>query len=497
MENEFIVIPKSVEFKDLLKEKSLSPSDYITLNIKNKNVFPVSDLIKKPISGKEVGSKEYIKKSPKFFIRTKALSKDNYLLDYESEAITPIRPQAFIDKKIKEGDILLSKDSNIGEVIILEKDLPNYSICGGLRIIKPEKDKYYLFAFLKSEFFKNQLILMTSRGATMKHAKDLWLDAIIPFPNQKNADKIIEYLSLLVKSRIRKEAELRRKYFNALEIINKELKENQKGKKFFYSLPSIKDLELGLRIDAGMFCEDYKKEQFLIENYKDGAENIFKQGFKFNRGQNLQVSQIGRSIYSEVEKSNFYKLIRPTNLSDFGTIARYEYLGNSKELQRINKGEIIISAEGTIGKFCVFVDVDNRTITNIHGITIYREKEDDIESAFLGLFLGYLREVGVLDYISVGGQGGSLAQRYWDSIQIPNFPIGIKKKIADLYLSKCEFNIDDSNIINFEKNDIEFTKNSGISELGKQIRILNNQTNEIIKDIVNDKIVEIDFKFLK
>lgn len=496
MENKYQIIPSLVDFKILQKKKSLSPSDYITLAIKNKNVIPISKLINKISGGKEIGSKEYLKKSDKFFIRTKALSPDYYLIDYETEAITPIRPQAFIDKKLKEGDILLSKDSNIGEVAILEKNLSDYSLCGGIKIVRPIKNKYYLFAFLKSNFFKDQLKLMTPRGATLKHVGDMWLDAIIPFPNQKDADSIIEYLSLLVKSKIRKEKEIREKFYRAIGIIRNELKNNQKNDKFEYSFPQLKDLMFDLRIDAGLFCEDYKREQFLIENYRLGYKDIFGQGFKFGRGQNLQVSQIGRSIYSDEDKVGFYRLVRPTNLSDFGTIAREEYLGSPKELQKINRGEVIFSAEGTIGKFYIFIEVDDRTITNIHGITIYRENEDDVESAFLGLFLGYLRKIGVLDYISVGGQGGSLAQRYWNHIIIPNFPRKVKEKVSELYFIKdTSFSNKNLSLKNFEQEDIKITEDSGISNLSAQIKIISNKIQEVINNIINDEPVKIDFNF--
>jgi len=433
MESEYIIIPEKINSKDLFSKKSLSASDYHSLDMQNKNFIFVKDLIQKPISGKEVGSKEYIRKSNKFFIRTKALTKESYLLDYWSEAITPIKPQAFIDKKLKEGDILLSKDSNIGEVIILEKDLPDYSISGGLKILRAKKDKHYLFAFLKTDFFKDQILLMTPRGATMKHAKELWLEAKIPYPNQKNSQEVIKYIEKLVKERIKKESDLRKNYFDILNSIKDELDNNQKNKTFSYSLPLIDDLKRELRFDAGMFCEDYKREQFKIENYKHGSNDIFTLGFDFRRGQNLQVSQIGRSIYRNKEKPNFYKMVRPLNLSDFGTVANYEYLGSQKDLQKINEGEIVFSAEGSIGKFCVFIDVDDRTITNIHGITIYRNKKDKIESAFLGLILGYLRNVEVLDYISVGGQGGSLAQMYWKNIKIPNFPRLLKEDLSKRY----------------------------------------------------------------
>jgi len=466
MENEYTIIPEKIDSKDLFSKNSFSPSDYNSLDMQNKNFVLLRKLIHKPISGKEIGSKEYLRKSNKYFIRTRALTEDSYLLDYLSEGITPIRPQSFIDNKLKAGDILLCKDSNVGEVVILNRDLPNYSICGGLKILRAKKDKYYLFAFLKSEFFKNQILLMTSRGATMKHSKELWMDAKIPYPNQKNSQDIINSIERLVKLKIYKEAEFRRNYFKIITIIKNELDKNQKNKSFLYSFPTILDLKKELRLDAGLFCEDYKREQFRIKNYKYGTKNIFELGFYFKRGQNLQVSQIGRSIYSKRKKENFYKMVRPLNLSDFGTVGSYEYLGNQKDLQILENGEIVFSAEGTIGKFSVFMDIRDKTITNIHGITIFRKKKDEIESAFLGVFLGYLRKMKILDYISVGGQGGSLAQRYWRNIKIPLFPRPLKKDLARRYFF-------------------------GVLKIDKEIREIKTKIDYYINSIIHNKKIEI------
>lgn len=310
--------------------------------------------------------------------------------------------------------------------------------------------------------------------------------------------EVINFVSLLTKAIIRKEAEIKKKYRKFIDLIDKELKQNQKPSKFTYNMSLLRDLEETIRLDAGIFCEDYKEKQFIIENYTHGAKNIFDFGFDFKRGQNLQVSQIGRSIYTEKYKPNFYKLIRPLNLSDYGTVEKYEYLGNPRKLQTLNKGEILFSAEGTIGKFCVFIDIDDKTITNIHGITIFRkDKEDDIESIFLGLILGHLRSKDILDYISVGGQGGSLAQKYWEYIKIPNFPRSKKEEIAKYYYNLTKYNEEKLNLINFENEDIKVTTESGIWQLDKQIKQIKQKLDEILYKIVMDEIVQISFEFFK
>ncbi|GAI78213.1 unnamed protein product, partial [marine sediment metagenome] len=214
------------------------------------------------------------------------------------------------------------------------------------------------------------------------------------------------------------------------------------------------------------------------------------------RGQNLQVSQIGHSIYTELYKSNFYKLVRPTDLTNYGTISKYEYLGNPNKLQTINKGDILFSAEGTIGKFYVFTDVNDRTITNIHGIIIFREDGgNEVDSLFLGLFLGYLRKVGTLDYLSVGGQGGSLAQKYWKHIRIPNFRQPKKELLVSLYHRPADYNATKLNLLEFDSEDSRVTMESGIAQLDYQLHKIKETLVSALWNIAQDDEVEINFNF--
>ena len=499
---QYIQIPKAITYKELSEKCSLSPSSYRTLSFKNKNVKKLRELLsERPQKGDEVGSFSYINKSKFYFIRTKALQLSSFLPVLNNvECAIPILPMVFKDFKLCKGDILISKDANIGEVAYLGDDLPNFMISGGIVRLRFFKDiKHYVFAFMKNEFFKSQIdYLVRSRGATIRHAKTLWLDALIPFPNQQNKDEIIEYVTLLTKAVIRKETDIKKKNEKIMNSIDGELKQNQRPNKCTYNMPLLRDLEEIIRLDAGMFCEDYKEKQFVIENYTHGAKNIFDFGFDFKRGQNLQVSQIGRSIYTEEYKPNFYKLIRPLNLSDYGTVEEYEYLGNPRKLQTLNRGEILFSAEGTIGKFCVFIEVGNKTITNIHGITIFRKNnENDIESIFLGLFLGYLRLIGILDYISVGGQGGSLAQKYWEHIKIPNFPRTKREEIARYYYNPVNYKEDKLNLPAFENEEIRITNEAGILQLDNQIKKIKQKIDEILYKITMDLEVDVSFDFLK
>ena len=196
-------------YKDIVSNKfNLAPSQLMTLVVPNKNKFFVRDLLSRKLkfsdNGNEIGSVNYISKSPKYFIRAKALQKESFLPFITDETAIPIRPQVFTDFDLKEGDILISKDSNIGEVVILDKNLPNYTISGALYKLPIQDNKYYLLAFFKHKYFLNQLDLLVPKGATIRHAKTLFLDCKIPFPNQKNKDDIIYYVELLTQAIINK-----------------------------------------------------------------------------------------------------------------------------------------------------------------------------------------------------------------------------------------------------------------------------------------------------
>ena len=141
-----------------------------------------------------------------------------------------------------------------------------------------------------------------------------------------------------------------------------------------------------------------------------------------SRGQNLQVSNIGKSIYSPKWYPNFYTLILPMFLSKYGTVDKVSYLGNRNTLKTLKKGDLIFGAEGfEKGRSVVIVEEKLNSITNIHGITFQQDKHDLNNAIFVKCILDYLRSKGLIDLFAVGGNGGSLAQKYWTYIPFPLF----------------------------------------------------------------------------
>lgn len=476
---------------------NLAPSQLMTLGSPNKNMLFVRDLLSRKLefsdNGNEVGSVNYISRSPKYFIRAKALQKESFLPFLTEETEIPIRPQVFTNFDLKAGDLLISKDSNIGEVVILDKDLPNHTISGALYKLPVQENKYYLFAFLKHKHFLNQLDLLVPKGSTIRHAKTLFLDCKIPFPNQKNKDDVVSYVELLTQAIINKEKGIRKKHQQILDKIEKELLDNQKNEEFEYQQPNLVKLKKYNRINAGFFSEYFSKSEFIIKNYHLGFSNIKNLGFTVSRGQNLQISCIGKSVYSAKYKEGFYTVIKPKHLSIYGTAFSQEYLGNAKKLKTLKAGDIIFGAEGfDKGRSMVILKDKDKTITNIHGITINHKEGDISLSIFIKCFLDYLRKTGMTDLYAVGGNGGSLAMKYWDIIPFPNFPKNKQDQIVGLYHNLTVYP-KHLNLKNFLEEDRKWNEKAGIVEIDKSTKRLKKQLNNVLDKIVNDEIVNLEF----
>lgn len=500
MSNSYVKTPTAISFSDIVeKEFTLSSSQYMDLVMPNENFLYVKDFLSRPLQrkdlGVEVGSLNYIGKSTHYFLRTKALQQHSFLPEITGETALPIMPGCFVRMNLIKGDLIISKDSNIGEIVILDKDYPNFMLSGALYKLPVSDKKFYLLAFIKHNIFREQLDFMVPKGATIRHAKTLFLDCKIPMPNI-NADETIKFVELLTQAIINKEQLIKERHEKILQQIEQELLNNQKSNKFKFELPTINEIENTGRLDTNLYREHFKQIVFQIQNYTKGFQTIHELGFSLSRGQNLQVSNIGDSVYSKKKYKNFYTLMLPKFLSKYGTVDKVEYLGNPNSLKTLKKGDLIFGAEGfEKGRSIVIIEEQDRVITNIHGITIQQEEHNVNKAIFVKCCLDYLRSKGLIDLYAVGGNGGSLAQKYWDIIPFPNFPEPKQKEIALLYHNpESIYQTETFTLDNFLEQDNAFNETAGIYELDKTGKQLKEILNKAIDDIANDKDVEICFK---
>jgi type I restriction enzyme S subunit len=320
----YTVIPKEISLREVHEKcYSLSPSQYKRVLLPNPNRILVKDFLNRHLKrtdlGLEIGSINYLDQSHKFFFRTKGLQPHSYLPEVNSESLISINPKAFIDYKLKEGDLIISKDSNIGEAIILDQDYPNWMLSGALYRLPVIKWKYYLFAFLKHDSFREQLNFMVPKSATIRHAKTIFLDCQIPLP-RSNCDSVIGYVEELVKSVIEIEKEVRRKHQHILDLIDNELDLNQKNTFYDYEFPSLSNIQAAGRFDTNLFTRKFKTFEFKIKNYLNGFASIEQLDFEIFRGQNLQITSIGKSIYSDKYYPAFYTLMLPNIYQSMGQL---------------------------------------------------------------------------------------------------------------------------------------------------------------------------------
>ena len=120
----YLRIPTEITLADIRRnDYSLSAGMYRRVIIPTGSVRRVGDLLDsaRPFDkGVEPGSLWYMNRSPRYFIRTKALQDHSYLLYLKGDSVTPINPRVFEDVGLSDGDILMSKDSNVGECAMVD-----------------------------------------------------------------------------------------------------------------------------------------------------------------------------------------------------------------------------------------------------------------------------------------------------------------------------------------------------------------------------------------
>ena len=259
----YIHTPKIISYNDIVEHDfSLSSSRHKKFEITNQNCKLVKDFLTRALSrkylGVEVGSANYIGKSNHYFLRTKALQDHSYLPEITPETVLPIMPNCFVKMNLKAGDLIISKDSNIGEIVILDKDYPNVMLSGALYKLPVNQHKYYLLAMMKHNIFREQLDFIVPKGATIRHAKTLFLDCKIPMPSE-NTDNVIQFMENLTQAIVNKQRLIKERHQAILAAIEKELLDNQKDNIFSYDYPSINYIQENGRMDATFYSEYYKK----------------------------------------------------------------------------------------------------------------------------------------------------------------------------------------------------------------------------------------------
>lgn len=348
----YITKPKSVRRNKIFeKEYSFSVTWYYKVPISTKWNY-LEDIIESEAKGQDMEEKDFLHFPTKSkYLKTASLTGNNLLLDELSdntfEYISPELNLVFRNKKrqIKKYDILYTStgsNNRIGDCALATQDL-YHNFSSHIFLLKPICNTFYLFAILKSQYGKDSCDLQVPKAGIMRRGWKRFLKIKIPFPtikNYPNPEQIENFIALIVQNIIDKEEQIKLKNKQIDELIEKELKENQKAKNFMYRYPRISEIRQETRLDTGLYEREFKIEDFKIENYYNWYSNIFDLEYEISRWQNLQISNIWESYYSDSFKPNFYKLI----LSKYFTGRTYEkvtYLWNRKKLKTIEIWDII------------------------------------------------------------------------------------------------------------------------------------------------------------
>ena len=174
-----LIVPTEVKISELSKNGSLSPNNYKKLTIKNRKQHTISFYLddESPYQkGIEPGSGAYVPWSSQKFLRNSCINNIQFSAD-KSKYIY-LNPRYYNDSMVNDGDILFCTDANIGDTCFFISDGENVGFSSGIIKLnfKQEKYKYYAVAFMRDDYFREQLIAKTPKGATIRHSGDLFME---------------------------------------------------------------------------------------------------------------------------------------------------------------------------------------------------------------------------------------------------------------------------------------------------------------------------------
>lgn len=488
----YIIKPKSVRKNEILaKEYIFSASRHNAIQINSKYDFLV-DLIN--ISKKSVS----LKNQKKYFnyVEIGSINTTTGYIEPTYKKSIDISTDSVY--QLQKDDILISTVrtylGGIGIVNQQEQDFVASKALIVLRELKRDINKYYLFGILRTNFFIEQTNLILNASMYPRMDKDSFDKLKIPFPttkNHPNPEQIENLVALIVQNIIDKEEQIKLKNKQIDELVEKELKDNQKAGSFSYSYPRVSEIKEETRLDTGLYEREFKEIDFLIRNYEGGYINFEDSGFKRKKGPNLAISVIGRSYYSDTKHNkNFKQLILSKHVTDEGGLKATQYIGSSAKLPTLKRFDFLLFARGDIGRVILVDDFLVGATSNFDVFFISSEKQY-WENIFTLCYLKYLRGIGFWEFYGVGGSGASsLTDYYFKKVNLPNFPESKQQEIAKLYYNPLEKNKDLS-LENYLEGEKARNQEVGVFQLNMEIFGLREQLEDLVHKIVMEEKIEL------
>lgn len=488
----YILKPKSVKITQIKeKEFSLSSFSFNSINYKNKNIKLLSQICIENKKWFEPWSSEYIEFSENYFIRISEMSDLNFTfgINNDTKKIKPVNWKNIINK----WNLCYQTASNVWNVCFYNWPKAYYN--SHIRKLNFENN-FYIFSLLKSNFCKEQVSISWSIKWVDNFRSELLENIKIPFPsknNHENPENIEKWVSLITQNIINKEEQIKLKNEKIDELIEKELLENQKVNNYSYSFPRISEIKIETRLDTGLYEKEYKYLKSLIENYKYSKILTLEEdlGFNISRWQNLQISNIWNSYYSDEEKKNFYKLIVSKNFTNYWGISNFNYIWNKQNLKQIKKWDIIFSCRWDLWRLIIFIDEIKNTITNIDNVHISNNNIENYSKIFIWLWLKFLKEKWLIDKVAITGSwANSFTQYQFKQLPILFFPEQKQQEISIQYYNKIDKNID-LNLKNYLQKEFERNSELWIFQLNMELFELKEKLENIVDKIVMDEKIDI------
>lgn len=480
MSSVFAVHPQTVSIKQIVSGRvSFSASDYRTI-LKPASTKRLSTLVDKYTKGREIGSKAYMPHSSYRFLKTANITES---FTFDETGVEFCRPCKGVVEP-HDGAILIARDGagqGLGECCVYNarEGITDYISQHILSLeFTNEQDRNYIFGVLKSPHFREYLDGVTPGGSTIRQSGTLIMDYELPWSQDSAKRQIV---ADIVASLLHKERLITAKNVAIDELISEELRSGSSGAAAPASSVSRSELLATTRLDAGMYADLVRKTDRSIVNYKGGYYHI-PDYFRTKRGQNLQVTSISKSYYSDTPKIGFYRLFTTAEMTNERTITGFRWLGNRNRLSTLPKECVMLAAKGTVGRSVFFDELPNTT-TNIDQwiVTAKDSSQPRYRTIFLSLFLSYLRNIGYLDKIKDKSNGGGLTKKpisKW--IKIPSFPAKMQEEIAGYYYKVADPLGDDATLADQMARDA----NTGIFQLNMEVLALREHLLDVVKDII-------------
>lgn len=346
----------------------------------------------------------------------------------------------------------------------------------------------YVYAFLRSDFFVEQVWSLLHRGVYPR--MDTGALGKISIPVADNRD-VCAYVAALALAIADKERAIRLRNDEIHAQIEAELTVNQAGT-FCYEHPTRDEIARLGRFDAAIYSYEYKSKIARIRNYHRGHRTPSAAGFTITPGPSLEIKLLQTRLDSETPKPGFYQLLIPANISEYGTMDAVTWLGTARKLPLLHAGDILFGEAGFHkGRSIVLIDEPERATTNAHGLYARRSDADLAHSIFFRCIFNWYRSQRLIDLMAVGGSGGHFSPDYFDFVLIPKFPEPLQHHIARLYHNPAAPSARKPTLANFVAWHREWNESLGIWELDREMKALQRALTAVQEEIIEGRTVKI------